>query len=225
MSVDLTDYKQIEDSHYYINIKGEVFNKKTQKYLKTKSNGSVEISINEKSKTFGIKKLISKLFSNIDFNEYTQIEDSNHFINNKGEVVNKFNEKVKPRNCNGYLMVDINTNKKHKTLYIHRVVAQIFLPNPENLPEVHHKDNNKSNNHLDNLEWTTKSMNCRMSSKKKKSGLPRGVSYNNVVKKYQAQISINCKVKHLGYYKTVEEAEKKYLEKYKEIMGFECIYK
>lgn len=224
MSVDLTDYKQIEDSHYYINSKGEVFNKKTQKYLKTTSNGGARISINKKQKTFGIKTLLSKLFSNIDFNEYKQIEDSNHFINNKGEVVNKFNEKVKPKNFNGYLLIDINTNKKHKTVYIHRAVAQAFLPNPENLPDVHHKDNNKSNNHLDNLQWTTKSMNCRMTIKEKKSGLPRGVSYNKVAKKYQVQISIDCKKHHLGYYKTVEEAQKKYLEKYKEIMGFECIY-
>ena len=173
MSVDLTEYKQIENSNYYINKEGLVFNTKSQKYLVVKSNGSVNLSINKKSKTFGIKKILSELFSNIDFNEYKQIHTSFHYVNKKGEIVNKYNENVKPRNVNGYFMVSICKNKQKKDLYIHRIVAELYLPNPDNLPEVHHKDNDKSNNNIDNLQWTTKSMNCRMSSKTKNSGLPR----------------------------------------------------
>ena len=38
---------------------------------------------------------------------------------------------------------------------MHRLVATAFIPNPDNLPEVNHKDKNKSNNHIDNLEWTS----------------------------------------------------------------------
>jgi len=225
MIIDLTEYKQIEDSNYYINKEGLIYNNKSSKFLKKKTNGTVEISINKKSKCLSVKKLINELFCDIDLNEYKQIENSNYYVNKFGKIINKSNQEVKPRNCNGYFMLSITTNKKRKEVYIHRVVALAFLPNPDNLPDVHHKDNDKSNNELDNLQWTTRSDNCRMSSKKKKNGLPRGVSWNNVTKKYQAQISIDCKVKHLGYFKTPEEASKKYLEVYKKIMGFECEYK
>ena len=160
----------------------------------------------------------------INLEEYKQIPNSFHYVNKKGEILNKFNKKVKPRNVNGYFALSVCKNKQKKELYIHRIVAELFLPNPYNLPEVHHKNNDKSNNNVDNLEWTTKSMNCRMSSKTKKSGLPRGVSYNKVAKKYQVQISINCKIKHLGYFTDIEEAHKVYLDKYKEIMGIDCVY-
>lgn len=51
----------------------------------------------------------------------------------------------------GYLTTNIN--KKHHMM--HRLVAQTFLPNPENKPYVNHKDLDKKNNHVDNLEWVT----------------------------------------------------------------------
>ncbi len=224
MTVDLTEYKQIEDSNYYINKEGLVYNNKSNKFLKNKSNGCVQISINKKQKSLSIKKLVSELFSDIELNEYKQIPDSNHYVNKFGKILNKYNYEVKPRNVNGYYMISTNKNKIRKEVYVHRAVALAFLPNPNNLPDVHHKDNDKSNNKLDNLEWATRSANCRMYNKKNKNGLPRGVSWNNVAKKYQTQISIDCKKKHLGYFNTPEEASEKYRKVYKEVMGFECEY-
>ena len=52
-----------------------------------------------------------------------------------------------------YYTVGLYKNKKRKTLLVHRLVAQAFIPNPNNLVEVNHKDENKLNNCVDNLEW------------------------------------------------------------------------
>jgi hypothetical protein len=49
---------------------------------------------------------------------------------------------------------------KQKSKYVHRLVAQAWIPNPLNLPEVNHKDGNKQNNHWTNLEWCTRSENA-----------------------------------------------------------------
>lgn len=58
-------------------------------------------------------------------------------------------------NGGGYKRVTVCYNGKSKTLYIHRLVAEAFLCNPNNLKQVNHKDFNKSNNKASNLEWCT----------------------------------------------------------------------
>lgn len=63
---------------------------------------------------------------------------------------------LKPgKNKDGYSVVVLRKDCKGKSYYIHRLVAEAFLPNPHNLPEINHKDENKENNHVDNLEWCT----------------------------------------------------------------------
>lgn len=64
---------------------------------------------------------------------------------------------------NGYLMVGLTKNKKQKSLLVHRLVAQAFIPNPDKLDFVNHKDENKRNNNVENLEWCTKSYNSEYS--------------------------------------------------------------
>ena len=58
-------------------------------------------------------------------------------------------------NPKGYKMINVRYNGKHYTFRVHRIVAQTFIPNPDNLPEVNHKDENKQNNSVENLEWCT----------------------------------------------------------------------
>lgn len=58
-----------------------------------------------------------------------------------------------------WFVTDLNKNKNQKTILIHRLIAQTFIPNSENKLEVNHIDGNKQNNNIENLEWCTKSEN------------------------------------------------------------------
>lgn len=60
---------------------------------------------------------------------------------------------------NGYKQVSLYLNGEHFCFRVHRLVAIMFLPNPENLPVINHKDENKQNNHVNNLEWCTQDYN------------------------------------------------------------------
>lgn len=59
----------------------------------------------------------------------------------------------------GYKQVDLWKNNTGKRMYIHRLLAIIFIPNPEHKPEINHKNSNRSDNSLNNLEWVTSSEN------------------------------------------------------------------
>ena len=61
----------------------------------------------------------------------------------------------------GYLMVSLTSNRKAKCFNVHRLVAIAFIPNPNDLPCVNHKDGNKHNNNVSNLEWVTHQQNTR----------------------------------------------------------------
>ena len=66
----------------------------------------------------------------------------------------KSNKFLKPMlDKDGYHKVNLCKDKKMKTFRIHRLVAEAFIPNPKGLPQVNHKDENKSNNCVENLEW------------------------------------------------------------------------
>lgn len=74
-------------------------------------------------------------------------------ITKDGQVINKNTHHIlKPQpNAKGYLRVSISK----KLVFVHRLVAEKYVPNPNNLPQVNHKDGNKLNNNADNLEWVS----------------------------------------------------------------------
>ena len=68
----------------------------------------------------------------------------------------------------GYCIVSLSINRKYKTKCVHTLVADAFIPNPDNLPQVNHKDEVKSNNCVDNLEWCTAKYNANYGNRNKK---------------------------------------------------------
>ena len=61
---------------------------------------------------------------------------------------------------NGYLLVTLYKNRKRKSYKVHQLVAEHFIPNTDNLPEINHIDEDKTNNRVDNLEWKSHKGNC-----------------------------------------------------------------
>lgn len=72
----------------------------------------------------------------------------------------------------GYLYCILYKNTRHKTSKVHRLVAQAFIPNPDNLPVINHKDEVKTNNRVENLEWCTQSYNINYGTRNEKVSKP-----------------------------------------------------
>ena len=69
-------------------------------------------------------------------------------------------------NGHGYLRVKLCKDGKEKKYMIHSLVAEAYIPNPNNLPQVDHIDNDKTHNYVNNLQWITNRDNCRKSHNK-----------------------------------------------------------
>ena len=110
----------------------------------------------------------------------------------------------------GYYQINLCKNNKVKNLKVHRLVAEAFIDNPNNYPEVNHKDENKTNNKIDNLEWCTHyynnnygTRNNRVTEKQKKKVIciTTGEIFNSIKEasiKYNvaaSSITNNCKGK------------------------------
>lgn len=75
---------------------------------------------------------------------------------------NKYGAIIKPsKTTRGHLQVFLRIPNIRTHIYVHRAVAEAFIPNPNSLPCVNHKDGNKENNNVNNLEWCTYSENTQ----------------------------------------------------------------
>lgn len=117
----------------------------------------------------------------------------------------------------GYLHVTLFKGGNKRTKDIHRLVAQQFIPNPLNLPEVNHKDTNKQNNHKDNLEWCTEQENSnhkvKINNSNKRKSKYYGVCFCLSItgrNKWVSYVTVGGKQKNIAYSSSEIEAANKY---------------
>ena len=86
------------------------------------------------------------------------------------KIEEKILKSIKKRD--GYLQINLSKDGKQKTHLIHRLVAQAFLLNPNNLVEINHIDEDKTNNRADNLEWCSREYNCNYGTRNERISIP-----------------------------------------------------
>lgn len=116
----------------------------------------------------------------------------------KGHVLKQYKER------NGYMRVKFSVDGKLVCLLVHRIIAASFLPNPDNLPEVNHKDNDRTNNSVDNLEWCTSQYN---SNYKKNFGTSPAQIYGQLFGR--PVIAVNLETSEVLWFESQHEAGRK----------------
>ena len=104
-------------------------------------------------------------------NENGEIWSKERVVQHKnGRIHNLKSQLMKSRvNC-GYLVVGLRVDKKRKIFYVHRLIAMAFIPNPNNLRCVNHKNSDTKDNSISNLEWCTQNYNNQSINTKKNFG-------------------------------------------------------
>ena len=133
-----------------------------------------------------------------EVSSYGRVRSLEHSIslrNQHGEYVRKLSERIikqKRNRKDGYFNVTLCKRAEHSTAYVHRLVAQAFIPNPDNLPQVNHKDEDKTNNRVDNLEWCSAQYNTNYGTGHERMTEPRRVKVamvdeqGNIIRKFES---------------------------------------
>lgn len=106
------------------------------------------------------------------------------------------NRILKPHNTKKYFQVCLCKNGIIAYKSVHRLVAEAFIPNPDNLPEVNHKDENKLNNEISNLEWISRSSNLKYGTRLERIGKAKS----------KAVKALNDEGVLVGEYESINEA-------------------
>lgn len=110
-------------------------------------------------------------------------------VSNTGKVLSVVSGKLlKPGRRGEYLFVVLSSTDKHN---VHRLVAQAFIPNPDRLPCVNHKDENKLNNCASNLEWCSRSYNKAYSNGRLVEQILDGIVIKTFMSVHDAAIAVN----------------------------------
>jgi hypothetical protein len=157
------------------------------------------------------------------FEVYKKIEGyENYHVSNSGNVINSKTGKIRKPTINnsGFFTIALYKDTKIKSYLLHRLIAVAFVENPDNKSCICHIDHNKLNNNLENLRFSTSQENSYHSSiVKNASSKYRGVFFSKMNNKFKAQIMINGKQQHLGYFNNERDALKIYETKAKELHG------
>lgn len=119
---------------------------------------------------------------------WKNIEDFNYQVSNLGRIKSLRSNKILQNvlGTDEYFKVCLHKDKKQYNKLIHRLVAETFIPNPENKPQVNHKNGNKLDNNINNLEWCTISENTQHSFD---NGLqPKLYGLDNKITKYKIEV-------------------------------------
>lgn len=138
-------------------------------------------------------------------------------VSNKGRV-KSLNYKrsgktkiLKPQNHkNGYLFVGLTKNNKRTHYLIHKLVAQSFIPNPNNLPQCNHLDENKHNNCVNNLCWCTAKENMNYGTRNERAAKSNSIKQKNNPKRSTQIKSLDLETNEIIYYPSIREVARQF---------------
>jgi len=86
-----------------------------------------------------------------------RFRDTKYLVTRDGNVWSEIHNRfLKQTTENGYMILNLRIDSKTYKKYVHRMVAEVYIPNPDNKPEVNHTYGDKSDNRVENLEWNTR---------------------------------------------------------------------